>query len=202
MWCKWFAYGPADATVTPSSLASVKSRMVYVSGAGLPSLSWKKAIKRMYVCMYSICLLCYAYNCKNSMFYFLTLYLFTIDCSPVVPSLVYCDVDVTLSWCWLGVKYSDHCVCLLVCLSVHSRNWKNHTAELYQTFVHVACGHGSVVLWCCRDTLCTSGLCMTSCFHTMGPMGLARIKHNITLLWKSIACWSVIVKFTSQMEYN
>jgi len=40
--CKWFAYGPADATVTPWSLAPVKSRMVYLSGAGLPRLSWKK----------------------------------------------------------------------------------------------------------------------------------------------------------------
>jgi len=36
------AYGPTDATATPSSLASVKSRMVYLSGAGLPRLSWKK----------------------------------------------------------------------------------------------------------------------------------------------------------------
>ena len=26
--CRWFAYGPADATATPSSLASFKSRMV------------------------------------------------------------------------------------------------------------------------------------------------------------------------------
>jgi len=40
--CKWFAYGPADATATPSSLAPVKSRMVYLSGVGLPRLSWKK----------------------------------------------------------------------------------------------------------------------------------------------------------------
>ena len=40
--CKWFAYGPADATAISSSLASVKSRMVYLSGAGLPRLSWKK----------------------------------------------------------------------------------------------------------------------------------------------------------------
>jgi len=44
---KLFAYGPADATATPSSLAPVKSRMVYLSGAGLPRLSWKKAVKRM-----------------------------------------------------------------------------------------------------------------------------------------------------------
>ena len=42
VWCKWFACGPADATATPSFLASVKSRMVYLSGAGLPRLSWKK----------------------------------------------------------------------------------------------------------------------------------------------------------------
>jgi len=40
--CKWFAYGFADATATPSSLAPVKSKMVYLSGAGLPRLSWKK----------------------------------------------------------------------------------------------------------------------------------------------------------------
>ena len=40
--CKWFVYGPADATATPSSLAPAKSRMVYLSGAGLPRLSWKK----------------------------------------------------------------------------------------------------------------------------------------------------------------
>jgi len=26
--CKWFAYGPADATAAPSSLASLKSRLV------------------------------------------------------------------------------------------------------------------------------------------------------------------------------
>jgi len=32
--CKWFAYGPADATAALLSLAPVKSRMVYLSGAG------------------------------------------------------------------------------------------------------------------------------------------------------------------------
>jgi len=30
---------------TPSSLVPVKSKMVYHSGAGLPRLSWKKAVK-------------------------------------------------------------------------------------------------------------------------------------------------------------
>jgi len=42
--CKWLAYGPADATATPSSLAPVKSRMVYLSGSGLPRFSWKRPL--------------------------------------------------------------------------------------------------------------------------------------------------------------
>jgi len=37
---KWFVYGQADATATPSSLSSLQSRMGFLS-AGLPSLSWK-----------------------------------------------------------------------------------------------------------------------------------------------------------------
>jgi len=48
--CKWFAYGSADATAIPSSLASAQSRMFYPSGTGLPRLSWKKAIKWLCVC--------------------------------------------------------------------------------------------------------------------------------------------------------
>jgi len=39
--CKWFVCGPANATATPSYLASLKSRMAYLSGAGLPRLYWK-----------------------------------------------------------------------------------------------------------------------------------------------------------------
>jgi len=37
VWSK--VHGPSDATATPSSPAPVKSRLVYLSGAGLPSLS-------------------------------------------------------------------------------------------------------------------------------------------------------------------
>jgi len=37
-------YGPADASVTPSSLAPVNSRMVYLSAAGLPRLFWKRPL--------------------------------------------------------------------------------------------------------------------------------------------------------------
>jgi len=46
--CKWFAYGPADATATPTSLAPVKSRMVYLSWPAYPDCPGKKAVKRMY----------------------------------------------------------------------------------------------------------------------------------------------------------
>jgi len=42
--CKWFVYGPADATATLSFFVKLKSGMVYFSGAGLPRLSWKKAL--------------------------------------------------------------------------------------------------------------------------------------------------------------
>ena len=42
--CKWFACGPADATATPSSLASLKSRLVsnVFSTTTLCRLSWKR----------------------------------------------------------------------------------------------------------------------------------------------------------------
>ena len=36
-----FAYVPANATATLSSLASLKFQIVDISGAGLPSLPWK-----------------------------------------------------------------------------------------------------------------------------------------------------------------
>jgi len=39
--CKQFAYGPADVTTTPLSLASLKSRMSYLSDAGLHRFSWE-----------------------------------------------------------------------------------------------------------------------------------------------------------------
>jgi len=35
----------------PSSLASLKSRMVYLFDAGLPRLSWKKAVKQVSLCL-------------------------------------------------------------------------------------------------------------------------------------------------------
>jgi len=62
MICIWFS--PADATATTSSLAPVKSRMIHLSGAGLPRLSWKKANKQMYGS--SILVLVFRFHCKKS----------------------------------------------------------------------------------------------------------------------------------------
>jgi len=50
--CKWFAYGPGDATATTSSLASLKSRRVSPFWAGLHKLSWKKRLLNGCVCLY------------------------------------------------------------------------------------------------------------------------------------------------------
>ena len=52
--------GAADATATPSSRATLKSRMVYLSGAGLARLSWKRGCyKRVVVHMFYNALLHY-----------------------------------------------------------------------------------------------------------------------------------------------
>ena len=52
--CKWFAYGPADATATPCSLASLKCRLVLLFDTGIPRLSWKIGFK--WVSCLSMCL--------------------------------------------------------------------------------------------------------------------------------------------------
>ena len=44
--CKCFAYGSADATATPSSLASVRSRIIMPFQYGLPGCPGKEATKR------------------------------------------------------------------------------------------------------------------------------------------------------------
>ena len=47
--CRWLAY---DAIAILSSLASVKSRMVYLFAAGLPKLCWKKGcLMSVVVCL-------------------------------------------------------------------------------------------------------------------------------------------------------
>jgi len=52
--CKWFAYGPADATATASSLASLKSRIVFAFMVLVyPGCPGKGAVERMFVLYYS-----------------------------------------------------------------------------------------------------------------------------------------------------
>ena len=43
--CKWLAYGPADATATPSSLASVKPRMFILLLPAYTGFPWRKAVE-------------------------------------------------------------------------------------------------------------------------------------------------------------
>jgi len=58
---------------------------------------------------------------------------------------------------WLSVSLS---LCLFICLSVSlsARITRKPHGQTSSIFLHVACGHGSVLLWWHCDTLCTSGL--------------------------------------------
>jgi len=55
-------------TATPSFLASLKSRMVYLSGADLSRLSWKKRLLNRRLC---VCLCALLARRVNKAFYFL-----------------------------------------------------------------------------------------------------------------------------------
>ena len=57
-------------------------------------------------------------------------------------------------------------VCLRVSVGVCPQSYlRNYTSDRHQISVHVTYGRGSVLLWRRSDTLCTSGLWMTSCLH-------------------------------------
>ena len=47
---------------------------------------------------------------------------------------------------------------------------ENHTAELYQFFLTLPVGRGSVLLWRRRDTLCSSGFVDDAVFSHNSPM--------------------------------
>jgi len=62
MICIWLA----DATATPSSLASAKSRMVILLVLAYPGCPGKKAVKRLCVCVCAcacVCVCCYVRLC-------------------------------------------------------------------------------------------------------------------------------------------
>ena len=48
--CKWSAYGPANATATSSSLASLKSRLVQPFWCRLTQVVLEEAVKRVFCC--------------------------------------------------------------------------------------------------------------------------------------------------------
>ena len=56
----------------------------------------------------------------------------------------YCDVHV--------------CLCVCMCLPVCDHIFETTHPVFTEIFVHVTCGHGSVLLWWRSDVLCTSGL--------------------------------------------
>ena len=55
-----------------------------------------------------------------------------------------------------GAEYCDERVCVSVCVCPRSY-LQNYTSELYEFFVHVTYGRGSVLFWHRSDKLCTSG---------------------------------------------
>jgi len=71
-----------------------------------------------------------------------------------------------------GVKYCDEHICLSVwlSLSVHSHISETVVLSFAQLCVDVTYGHGSVLCWWQCNTLCTSGLWMTSIFDIMSAM--------------------------------
>ena len=65
--CKQFAYGPADHTATPSSLAPIKSRFQTFLVTFYPCCPGKEAVKRIW--------------CSSSSLYCIYWYLFVITCN-------------------------------------------------------------------------------------------------------------------------
>ena len=71
------------------------------------------------------------------------------------------------------VEYCDQFVCLCVCLCPRAYHDISGTARLIfmKFFLQIPCGHGSVLLWRCCDTLCTSGFMDDVMFGRTGPYG-------------------------------
>ena len=58
--CKWFAYGSADATATPSSMLQQNPEWFILLVPAYPGCPGKKAVKRLCVC---VCVCMSMYNC-------------------------------------------------------------------------------------------------------------------------------------------
>ena len=71
-----------------------------------------------------------------------------------------------------GAEYYDEFDCLYVCPCVCPRAhlW-NRWTDLHKFCVQIPCGRGSVLLWQCCNTLCTSGFIDDVTFGCSGPYG-------------------------------
>ena len=134
--CKWSAYGPADATATPSSLASLISRLVVGLTFLVPAYvgcPGKEAIKRVSLTSFPLCdatTNTWVNGCCT-----------LCACCPSPFAL--CWFHVVLK---IGSRPSDHyfrsnCLCLSVCLSVClCRVFLSRLrSDLDQTRTHVTC---------------------------------------------------------------
>ena len=73
-------------------------------------------------------------------------------------------------------------MCMRVCMFVCPRAYlRNPTAEFTKFPVHADCGYGSIHFWILAilTNLCTSGLRITSRFHTVGS-AMCRVLSQMT----------------------
>jgi len=135
------------------SLASVKSRIVYLSGAGLPRLSWKKAIKHMYVCHLTLLsrLICWfgslSWNYSKGQILFWDNKVYTyedglFDCGVQLLKITLCCKNCTIfnTPCYTIIQdkmkwFSPKCL---------FRYLRNHTSELHPIFYECC-----LWLWLC-----------------------------------------------------
>ena len=134
-------YGPGNATVILSSLASFKTRMLYLSGAGLPGLSWKKEHKTsVVVLILTILLFCIVVGCQ----------LFVLAQVSLAASLLLCKVFTQVS----------HTQFFLSSSSV-TWHWRNRHTTWCTGLMSVSCGFG-FCQWVQRASLAVVGLLLMS----------------------------------------
>ena len=145
--CKWFAYGSAVATVTPSSLAPVKSRMIYPSGAILPRLSWRKRL--LNGCSSSSSCCCGLGWVEGSMCYMGTQWRNLVN--TYEPSV--CISDVALCWitlitCFVLKFVDSNCKCLMLI------NQVSYSLHSLYVWMHYTVGSGYSEQHCHQGMLC------------------------------------------------
>ena len=78
----------------------------------------------------------------------------------VINSFCIC-ISICSYFSFVFIRYCDQCACIFVCPRPNFTKFS----------IHVTFGRGLTLLWQQCDTLCTSGLWMTLCFHIIERMG-------------------------------